>query len=425
MRTRPPPHSAANVSTSPFYTSPETSLESQNSPLGDGNFVAFNFAAFTPALPPADRQVVYGSFTRDLCDKYLTIFADFKVARSFFDSALAAAPFTPDPFKIPGTSIGFSPSGISVPISNPFNPFTVGDTTLAINGIPVPVSTGVRFRGQNDTGLRSEKFIYWDYLFDVGLKGEMGEFGDYFKTWNWELGFRYARNEGSDMSLGEVSQPGLRDALLDTNPATAFNPFLGFFGRNTNAAISRAYVNLHNTATWEQPLAYATFNGDLFNLPAGPVSFAIGGEYYGEDGTATRTHSIRLSKQSARRPEGARVNRDVWCIYEEVRVPFTSPTWNFPGFYSLEVDFAEREQWFSQNTTPVLSTSFPAAHTTYNAQKPKVSVRWQPLDPKYIGAVTLRGSYTEAFHAPTLLELNPAGSAELPAGCRSVFQLHS
>ena len=27
------------------------------------------------------------------------------------------------------------------------------------------------------------------------------------------------------------------------------------------------------------PLTYLTFNGDLFNLPAGPVSFALGGEY--------------------------------------------------------------------------------------------------------------------------------------------------
>ena len=44
-------------------------------------------------------------------------------------------------------------------------------------------------------------------------------------------------------------------------------------------------------------------------------------------------------------------------IYEEVRVPFTSPTWNFWGFYSFEVDFAEREQWFSQNTSAVLSPS--------------------------------------------------------------------
>jgi outer membrane receptor protein involved in Fe transport len=95
-------------------------------------------------------------------------------------------------------------------------------------------------------------------------------------------------------------------------------------------------------------------------------------------------------------------------------VPFTSPTWNFPGFYSLEVDFAEREEWYSQNTNTVLVPFVPAAHTTYDAQKPKVSVRWQPLDPKYIGAVTLRGSYTEAFHAPNLSELAPAGSQNFP-----------
>jgi outer membrane receptor protein involved in Fe transport len=37
-------------------------------------------------------------------------------------------------------------------------------------------------------------------------------------------------------------------------------------------------------------------------------------------------------------------------------------------------------------------------------------VRWQPLDPKYIGALTLRGSYTEAFHAPNLSEISPASS---------------
>src|SRR5213594_3296593 len=156
----PPPHSAPNVATSPFYTPPGAVPGIINATPGDGNYLFFNFAAFTPALPPADRQTFYGSFTRDLCDKYLTVFADFKIARSFFDSSLAAVPFVPDPFKIPGTSIAFSPFGISVPMSNPFNPFTVADATLDINGVPTPITTGVAFRGINDTGKRSEKFTY-------------------------------------------------------------------------------------------------------------------------------------------------------------------------------------------------------------------------------------------------------------------------
>jgi iron complex outermembrane receptor protein len=420
----PPPHSAPNLATSPFYISPAAfNIRTHFNRLGnlvpgDGNYSAYNFAAVTPALPPADRQSFYGSYVRDLCDKYLTLFADFKFVSSFFNSSLAAVPFVPDPFKIPNFNVGFSSDGISVPISNPFNPFTVADATIPNffpDGSGLPVTTGVRYRGINDTGHRSEHFTYWDTLFDVGLKGEMGEFGDYLKTWNWELGFRYSRNEGQNLSIGEVSQPGLRDALLDTNPATAFNPFLGLFGQNSTAARSRVYVTLQNSGEFELPLGYVTVNGDLFNLPAGPVSFAIGGEYRGERMTRDRD-SLNQTFNSIGSVDGQgfRVNRDVWSIYQEVRVPFTSPTWNFPGFYSFEVDFAEREEWYSQNTSTVLAPFQPASSSQYNGQRPKVSVRWQPVDPKYVGALTLRGSYTEAFHAPTLFEMTPAGSQNFP-----------
>src|SRR5216110_15775 len=150
----PLPHSAPNRATSPFYKNPyainpnaypgapgiigPNSFAGVNGApqfgtdyKGGGDYFFFNFAAFTPALPPGDRQVYYGSFTRDLCDKYLTVFGDFKYARSYFDASLAAVPFEPDPFHIPGTNVGFSPFGISVPIVNAFNPFTVANATIA------------------------------------------------------------------------------------------------------------------------------------------------------------------------------------------------------------------------------------------------------------------------------------------------------
>jgi outer membrane receptor protein involved in Fe transport len=272
----PPPHSAPNVATSPYYVDP-----SAIATYPDGDYFRYNFAALTPAIPAADRQSFYGSFTRDICDKYLVVFADFKYTRSFFDAALAATPFAPDAFKQP-SGLEFSPIGISVPIQNPFNPFTVGDATLDINGVPVPMTTGVQFRSINDQTVRTAKTTFQDMLFDVGLRGELGEIGDYFKNWNWELGFRYSRNFEETLTGGVVSRSGLREALLDTNPATAFNPFLGFFGRNSKAAISRVYVTLHNSGEFELPLSYFTVNGDLLNLPAGPVSFAFGVEYRGE-----------------------------------------------------------------------------------------------------------------------------------------------
>ncbi len=426
----PPPHSAPNAATSPFYVNPIVIAPNaypgppgiigpnarQHRPQtlgtygykGGGDYFLNNQLAVTPDIPAADRQSFYGSFTRDICDKYLTVFADFKYTRSFFDGAFQTTFFNPDAFTLPNGA-PFSRFGISVPIQNPFNPFTVADATLIYNGAPVPVTTGVRFSAINDEPVRTAKFTVQDTLFDVGLRGELGEFGDYFKKWNWELGFRYSRNDQENLSGGVVSKSGLRAALLDTDPATAFNPFLGIFGRNSPAATSRVYVTLNRSGAFELPLGYFTMNGDLFNLPAGPVSFALGLEYRGErleiNPSSENTTFDTIGSNDF---EAFRVNRDVWATYQEVRFPVTSPAWNCPGAYSLEFDIAEREEWYSQNISAV--TVLPAQHSQYNAQKPKFSVRWQPLDPKWIGPLTLRASYTEAFHAPTLVDLAPAGS---------------
>jgi iron complex outermembrane recepter protein len=406
----PTPHSAPNAQTSPQYA-PVPNV-GHNDPFYNTDAFLFNFAALTPAIPSADRQSFYGSFTRDLCDKYLTVFADFKYTRSFFNAALAPTPFTPDPFHT-ALGTGFSPTGISVPIQNAFNPFTVPDTfTPADSPQPgIPVTTGVKYRSL-EAGNRGAPTTKHDMLFDFGLKGEMGEFGDYFKTWNWELGFRYSRDEAINLSTNVVSAPGLREALLDTNPATAFNPFLGFTGTGQQTAIakSRVYVTLHDTAIFETPSAYFNMNGDLFSLPAGPVSFAVGAEYRGErfedtpDSLNTTFNTIGSTDL-----EASRVNRDVWGFYQEVRIPVTSPTWNFPGAYSLEFDIAEREEWYSQNTN---STSVVSeGHSQFNTQRPKFSVRWQPLDQQ----LTVRASYSEGFHAPQLFEISPASIQSFPA----------
>src|ERR1700756_2071418 len=130
----PLPHSAPNAATSPFYKNPfevnpnaypgapgihnpRVQLDQTGTKYrGGGDYFFYNFAAVTPDLAPADRQAFYGSFMRDVCDKYLTVFADFKFVRSFFDASLAPAPFTPDPFHVRGDGdLGpnFSPAGIS------------------------------------------------------------------------------------------------------------------------------------------------------------------------------------------------------------------------------------------------------------------------------------------------------------------------
>src|SRR5207237_6950845 len=114
--------------------------------LGNGDLLKaserafFNFADLTPSIAATDREYLYGSFDRDICDKYLTVFADFEYFRQFWDGGLAPTPFVPDIWTdLGGTStngfvsgshpFGISSSGFSVPTQNAFNPFTQADYT--------------------------------------------------------------------------------------------------------------------------------------------------------------------------------------------------------------------------------------------------------------------------------------------------------
>ena len=116
-----------------------------------------------------------------------------------------------------------------------------------------------------------------NYEFTGGLKGNLGEFGDYFKTWNWESGFRYNEDSRIERFGGNVDNSALRAALLDTNPATAFNPF--GLNQNSPAVINKIFVTTHRLGMASLMLEDLKLYGDLWNLPAGPIAFAIGGEH--------------------------------------------------------------------------------------------------------------------------------------------------
>src|SRR5438067_12865830 len=111
----PTPHAYPNVASDPQYK-PLDSLPREQR--------RFNFAALTPALPAVDREYFYGSLDGKICDQYLELFADFKYARTFWDSAQAPVQFASDVWTDVTHPAGItSPAegGISVPIQNTFN----------------------------------------------------------------------------------------------------------------------------------------------------------------------------------------------------------------------------------------------------------------------------------------------------------------
>ncbi len=421
----PTPHSSANQFTDPQYTSagltPTSAITSER--------FLFNFADLTPDIAATDREYLYGSFDRDLCDKYLTVFADFKYFRQFWDGGLAPTPFTPDvwtdtggvaqglvsvanPLGTAGAHpFGISTAGISVPTQNAFNPFTVGDYTS--NGgfnssFPVfsiqsaapagtVFTTGVRYRSI-EAGLRTVKIQTNNYVFTGGLKGNLGEFAnawDQLKTWEWEFGFRYNESNRVANTGGIVNNNALRTFLLDTDPATAFNPF----GKNVNnkQTINQVFTTTHDVEESVLMTEDFAIRGDMFNLPGGAVRFAIGAGHLGNT-FHDQPDPLTVTGQTTGSTNGqaTKGNRDSWSIYWEARVPVTGPTWNFPGAYSLELGYAERFESYSDFG---------------QTERPKFDVRWQPIDQ----SLTLRAAYIEAFHAPSLFELFGGTTQTFPA----------
>src|ERR1700693_703129 len=428
----PTPHASANAFTDTQYVRSDASTRAGGNRTGTTGITyeraAFNFADLTPDLAPTDREYLYGSFDRDLCDKYLTVFADFRYFRQFWDGGLAPTPFTPDvwsdtggfsPAAISATNplapvgahpFGISSAGISVPTQNAFNPFTVGDYTSngGFNGAtPIfsiasaaPPGTGLPTGANNasrEAGLRTDKITTNNYEFTGGLKGNLGEFSnawDQLKTWEWEFGLRYNESNRVQRFGGIVNNNALRTFLLDTRPATAFNPF--GLNKNTKTVINQVFVTTHDVE--ESVLLTEDFavRGDLFNLPGGAVRFAIGGVHEG-DTYSDQPDPLTTTGQTtgSTNSQPTRGNRDSWSIFWETRVLVTGPTWNFPGAYSVELWYAERFESYSDFGQP---------------ERPKFDVRWQPIDQ----SLTFRAAYIEAFHAPTLFELFLGSSQSFP-----------
>ena len=397
----PTAHAFPNVESDPQYA-PQLSL-----PLGRQ---FFNENALTPAMSPVDRQYLYGSLDRKIYGQYLELFADFKYVRTFWNGAQVPASFTPGVFTDATHPLGISSEGISVPIQNPFNPFTVADYTspggfdpkhpeTKISAAPTGTgfTTGVHYSGL-EAGLRTDKITTNNFEFTAGLRGNLGEFGDYFKAWQWESGFRYNEDDRTERIGGQVDSNALRAALLDTNPATAFNPF--GLNQNSPAVIDKVFVTTHRFGKATLTLEDLKLTGDLFPLPAGPLSFAVGGEHrteYEKDQPDELTASRQIT--GAVKPPAdlggydvvpdflpTNGNRDVWSLYWEARLPVTSPTWNWYGLHTLELGYQERFDHYSDFGS---------------TEKPKFLFRWQPID----SSLTLRGTYSEAYHAPALAEL--------------------
>jgi iron complex outermembrane receptor protein len=129
------------------------------------------------------------------------------------------------------------------------------------------------------------------------------------------------------------------------------------------------------------------YTTSLFNLPAGGVGLAFGGQFRRENLEQGPDEASLTGDIVSTGPGNfTKAGRKTYAFYAEARLPVFGSKYSLPGFHALEFTAAARFEEFRNNDTNVLV--------------PKVGVRWQPLDE----SLTLRSTWGEGFHEPSLIE---------------------
>ena len=236
------------------------------------------------------------------------------------------------------------------------------------------------------------------FLSTLGLKGDKLFDG----TWGYDAGFRYSQlkntQTGTQVSASRFNRIlNQADPIFDpTSPqfigtTVAFNPFGDFRVPIPANAATLAFASVHPKDVDTSKLATldaTMYTTALFNLPAGGVGFAFGGQFRRET-LDEEPDSKNLAGDIVGNSPVFAVHggRKSFAFYAETDIPIFSPTNAIPGFHALEFTAAGRFEDFRNNDTNVLV--------------PKVGMRWQPLDE----SLTLRATWGEGFREPSLEEL--------------------
>lgn len=345
----------------------------------------YNFLLDSDTFPATRQTGFYTRVDHELTTN-LAMFGEFTFRRAETTNASAASPMfstneqgynfrlrtaaelggvTPDPTNRAhyDTARTIRPSGIVIPAYNPFNPWGV---ELATDNRVRFVPLGPRV---NNVTSDSPRFL-------VGLKGDLELIND---TWTWEAAVNYSKSTYTNISTGGAQDSKVQDAFhgvtFGAGTPEAVTLYLNPFGPSDPRIIN--YISIRNptTSSYQTRGWDVSAQGELFNLPAGAVGLAVGGEFRDE---ALKDYRTGLNEQGQiiGGSEGSSVIgfREVYSAFAELQIPIIR---NF-----LEVQVAGRYEDYSDFGT-----------TT----KPKVSLKLQPLK-----ELIIRASYGESFLAPNL-----------------------
>ena len=312
-----------------------------------GATCVYDYGPWNLLIPEAERSGLMMLAHQDLAGG-AQLFAEFAVQHN--NSIAQGAPTPLD-----------EGAGLTVPITNPGNPFPTA-TTIAIS----------RYRTV-DAGPRQ-----WDISTD-NLRGVVGVKGK-FSNWDYEVAVQRARSESEqsgDRTMGWVRT----DFLQQQINSGAYNPFGAT--QNPQNVIESITTSLVRRGTAELTMYDAQLSGELFEFGDDAVRMAAGIEYREESVADVPDDQFQRGLIFGTESVSAAGARNSWGAYVEFAVPLLK---------GLDLSAALRYDDYSDfgNTT-----------------NPKLALRYSPID-----SLAFRASWGTGFRAPSLAQIGLGPSQE-------------
>jgi len=328
----------------------------------------FNFQPYNYIETPLERVSLFASVDQDITDAIR-----FRARASYVQrkSANQAAPLPL--FVGPDAGNGNLLDTVAIDATNPYNPFgfTLTNGTYSFVG-----------RRLIEAGPRHYEQTVDTFNITGTFEGDL-PIGD--RTWHWDANAVWSRNHADQTFTGNVNAARVQQALGPVALCTgACVPLNIFGGAGTITPAQLAFIGFTQADSSQQELHdySANLTGDLFDLPAGPLAFAVGLEHRQTEGYFRPDAIVAegLSADIPAQPASGKIT--VKEAYGELRIPLLKDA---PFFNRLDASVAGR--WFDYSTS--------GSDSTY-----KAGFNWRPVD-----EVLVRTSWGQGFRAPSIGEL--------------------
>lgn len=336
----------------------------------------YNFAPNNLLLTPNERKSVFGQVRFEFTPNISGWF------RGLYSERESANQAAPEPFFL-GTDAGvyndWAETKLVISANNPYNPFGFDLTTMGANPNLFligrrPVEGGPR---------RYEQDVKTWYA----AGGLDGVFEVNQRTWNWDVNVMSSQSKATQTNTGSYNIKHINQALGDPAACAAIAgcvPLNLFGGPGTITPEMLAWISpiVRDRSKNTLSLGSANITGELFDIWAGPLSFAAGAEWRRYKGEY-HPDPITVAGEYNGVPSGVTIGSySVKEAYVEFDVPLARE-----GFWGKSLDLSIAGRYSDYSTFGGTGTG-------------KIGLRWQPAD-----ELLLRMSFAQGFRAPSIGEL--------------------